>query len=289
MQKHQVWPQTWSFLSKVHSTSKVGQEIFNREHYWVQGGLQQSYSSPSCLCCQVHAVPAEVPPTAAGSHSGWLAEQGLAPEDKFKGSDLLSGGRCSLLCRINLRVTNSNYLFFWWTEGSESACSDGSKEKPGISKTCSRKGNFSLALSTGQHAKIVTASERAWFPHKFSSPENMEMLPFSQGSSGDKFLSCIACWSSRLPSLSRWMRFCWRNTSLLTSVMPSFLHTKIAWVASQVKQSQFPAPAVLEEILQGKKKGQHMLKPFLPYLECAHAWYLFLHMQIFRQTGATGW
>lgn len=146
--------------------------MFSREHYWVQGGLQQYYSSPSCLCCQVHAVPAKVPSTGAGSHSGWLAEQCWAPEGKFKSSELLSGGRCSLLCGTSLRVTNSKYLFFWWTEASESACSDGSKEKPGISKTYSRRGNFSLALSTGQCAKTIKASERAWFPHKFASPEN---------------------------------------------------------------------------------------------------------------------
>lgn len=141
-------------------------------------GLQQFYSPSSC---QFHAVPAEVPPMAAGSScSGWLAELCLAPERRFKGSDFLSGGCCSLLCRISLRVTNSNYLFFWWTEGSESACSDGSEEKPGISKTCSRKGNFSLALSSGQCAKTVKASERVWSPHRFASPENMEELPFSR-------------------------------------------------------------------------------------------------------------
>lgn len=66
--------------------------------------------------------------------------------------------------------------------------------------------------------------------------------------------------------------------------MPSFLPTtKIAQVASQtgkLKQSRFPAPAVLEEILQGKKKGEHVLKLFLPYLPCAHAWYSSAHANL---------
>lgn len=68
MQKCQLWPQTWSFLHKAQSISEVRQEMFSREHYWVQGGLQQYYSSPSCPWCQVHAVPSKVPPMAAG----WL-------------------------------------------------------------------------------------------------------------------------------------------------------------------------------------------------------------------------
>lgn len=208
MQKCQLWPQTWSFLNKAQSISEVRQEMFSREPNWVQEGASAvlflsivPLLPGPCCSCQSPTHGSRIPLRV-------VAEQCLAPEGKFKSSEFLLGGRCSLLCGISLKVTNSNYLFFWLSEGSESACSDGSKEKPGISKTYSKKGNFSLALSTGQCAKIVTASERAWFPHKFASPENMEKLPFSQGSSEDKFLSHTACWSSCLPSLSRWMRFC---------------------------------------------------------------------------------
>lgn len=204
MQKCQLWPQMWSFLNKAQSISEVRQEMFSREHYWVQGG------APAVLFLSIlPLVPGPCCSFQSPTHgSRVVAEQYLAPEGKFKSSAFLSGGRCSLLCGISLKVTNSNYLFFWWSEGSESACSDGSKEKPGISKTYSKKGKFSLALSTGKCAEIVKASERAWFPQKFASPENMEKLPFSQGSSEDKFLLHTACWSSCLPSLSRWMRFC---------------------------------------------------------------------------------
>lgn len=71
------------------------------------------------------------------------------------------------LREISFRLTNSCYPLF--SNSSEeqrdlNVCSDRSRENPGISKTYSRKGHFSLTFSTGQHAEIVKAPGTSTVP-----------------------------------------------------------------------------------------------------------------------------
>lgn len=133
------------------------------------------------------------------------------------------------------------------------------EETQGLQRPVSSKGNFLLAPATGQCTETVKASGRARFPPKFASPRKKEKLPFSQGSSEEKFLPSTACRSSYLLSLFRWTgKFCRRNTSVLMFEMPSFLlTTKIPRVASQtgeVKWSRFPAPTSLGGNSSGQEK-----------------------------------
>lgn len=277
----------------------MGQETLQQRALLGSGGSRSTTPlHPALAVGSTLFLPKPIysPAITAGSCLKQSADQCLPLEGKFKSHVFLLWGTLfpatwnkpqtyeQLLSRV--------FKSFWWTEGFESVCSHGSRESPGISKTYSRKGHFSLALSTGQWAEIVKASGRAPFPLTFASPWKKEKLPFSQRSSEEKLLPSTACRSSYLLSLFRWMgRFCWRNTSLLTFEMPSFLPTtKIPRVAAQtgkLKWSRFPAPAALEEILQGKKEGEHRLKLFLP---CFHVPTpdIFLCVQIFRRPGVTG-